>query len=77
MASLKLYKTTSRFKRQFKRDVYDVLLCLRSSEMQKHNPVAVIQLIKNTLRQRSGHYMKKSIRSCYAQIPSEMKQLEK
>lgn len=75
MASLKLYKTTSRFKRQFKRNVYYTLLLLR-------DPVQAItytselraQLIKNTLRQRSGHYMKKSIRACYAQIPGELKQ---
>lgn len=70
--SRKLYKTTSRFKRQFRRDVSAVLKAVRANE-PNHQPRIVADLVHNTLRQRSGHYMKKSIRRCYDQIPAEHK----
>lgn len=71
--SNKLNATTSRFKRQFRRECYKLLIEIRKNERQE--PKAIVeQLIKNTLRQRSGHYMKKSIRQCYSQIPNELRQ---
>jgi len=69
VASLKQHKTTSTFKRKYRREVYTVLRDLRRNEV--FNPVATDKLVKVTLRQRSGHYMKKGVRQCYAQIPQE------
>ena len=74
MASLKKFKTTSRFKRQYRRDVYKVIQQVRENE-PKHPQRMVNELVRCTLRQRSGHYMKKGIRHCYDQIPAEHKSL--
>jgi len=72
MASLKQWKTTSTFKRHYRREVYKVMRELRLNEC-KHRQSSVNELVRVTLRQRSGHYMKKGIRQCYNQIPAEHK----
>ena len=41
---------------------------LRLNE-RKHRQSSVNELVRVTLRQRSGHYMKKGIRQCYDLIP--------
>jgi hypothetical protein len=74
MASLKKFKTTAHFKRTYRREVYKTMQEIRANERQ-HTPKIVKQLLRNTLRQRSGHYMKKGIRQCYDQIPAEHKEL--
>lgn len=74
MASLKKFKTTSHFKRTYRREVYKAIREIRKNE-RKHSIGMVNRLVANTVRQRSGHYMKKGIRQCYDQIPSEHKSL--
>lgn len=74
MASLKQHKTTSHFKRKYRREVYKVMQDIRKNE-PKHSPELVNELVRVTLRQRSGHYMKKGIRQCYEHIPVEHKSL--
>lgn len=69
---MKLHHTTSRFKRQFRREVSGAIKQLRENE-RNHSPELVRKLVKNALRQRSGHYMKKSIRGIYEQIPQEFR----
>lgn len=69
----KLNATTSRFKRHYRRQIYKALCEIRKNERKE--PKAIVeQLIKNTLRQRSGHYMKKGTRQCYDLIPQELRQ---
>lgn len=72
MASLKQWKTTSHFKRKYRREVYNVMREVRQNE-PKHSRKLVNELVRVTLRQRSGHFMKKGIRQCYNQIPTEHK----
>jgi hypothetical protein len=72
MASLKQHKTTSRFKRRYRREVYRVMREFRQNEMG-HSQKMVNDLVRVTLRQRSGHFMKKGIRQCYDMIPAEDK----
>lgn len=72
MASLKQHKTTSCFKRRYRREVYKVLRDFRKNE-EKRSQQLVNQLVKVTLRQRSGHFMKKGIRQCYDMIPAKDK----
>lgn len=74
MASLKKFKTTSHFKRTYRREVYKAIQQIRANE-PKHSQKLVKELLRNTLRQRSGHYMKKGIRQCYDLIPAEHKSL--
>lgn len=66
---MKKYQTTSAFKRKFRNQVYEVLRELRDNEFGKPQRL-VNMLVKHTLRQRSGHYMKKAIRKCYDEIPA-------
>ena len=68
MASLKQHKTTAHFKRKYRREVYKIIRELRLNE-RKHRQSAVNELVRVTLRQRSGHYMKKGVRQCYDMIP--------
>jgi hypothetical protein len=72
MASLKKWKTTATFKRRYRREVYKVMRELRLNE-RKHRQSTVNELVRVTLRQRSGHYMKKGVRQCYDLIPANHK----
>jgi hypothetical protein len=69
----KLHATTSRFKRHYRREVYTAMRELRKNE-NDHPQLVVNQLVRVTLRQRSGHYMNKGIRKCFEQIPQELRQ---
>ena len=72
MASLKQYKTTAHFKRKYRREVYKIVRSFRLNE-EKRPQKLVNELVRVTLRQRSGHFMKKGVRQCYDQIPAEHK----
>lgn len=72
MASLKQYKTTAHFKRKYRREVYKIVRSFRLNE-RKHRQSTVNELVRVTIRQRSGHFMKKGVRQCYDQIPAEHK----
>lgn len=78
MASLKIYKTTSHYKRKFRRSMHTAVKHLRSSEVRQQCAADYLSgLIRVTLRARSGNHMRKAIRSLYPEIHSCMKQLEK
>lgn len=70
MASLKQYKTTSSFKRRYRREVYKIVREFRQNEA-RHSLKMVNELVRVTIRQRSGHFMKKGVRQCYDMIPAE------
>jgi hypothetical protein len=72
MASLKQYKTTAHFKRKYRREVYKVVREFRINK-KGHSQKLVNDLVRVTLRQRSGHFMKKGVRKCYDQIPTNHK----
>lgn len=63
----KQFKTTSTFKRVFRRELAQVLKEVRANE-RGHKASIVTKLVRNTLRQRSGHYMKKTVRQCWPEV---------